>query len=196
MAIIAIVGIIMGFVACDNGNDNPTPPETFTVTFHANGGTPEPAQQTIEKDGKATEPPAMTKTNNDFDGWYKESGFITKWNFATNTVTADIDLYAKWEAYYSKLPNGINIYKDDATLTDDQMATAIANITTAVGWLTDEELTIIKNNVSGIKIIGAGNSEAIFSKVNGKYVIEMKTLTIDESIYYAFYDIAEEISGS
>jgi len=161
MAIIAIVGIIMGFVACDNGNDNPPPPETFTVTFHANGGTPESAQQTIDKDGKATEPPAMTKTNNDFDGWYKESAFTTQWIFATNTVTANVDLYAKWIPYYGTLPNGIRIYKGEgAEVTDEQMATAVQNVIAGYNAINPDNYTVeksdqIKTNIKSkvIKII-------------------------------------------
>jgi uncharacterized repeat protein (TIGR02543 family) len=128
MAVIAIVGIIIGFVACDNNSGN-NDPETFTVTFHANGGSPIPPNQTIEKGKTATEPATMTKTNCDFDGWYKESGFTTKWNFATNTVTANIDLYAQWT--YGVLPNTtIKIYKGNASITDVQMATAVTKITT------------------------------------------------------------------
>jgi uncharacterized repeat protein (TIGR02543 family) len=125
--LIAIAIIAIAIIGC-GGDETPTT-KTFTVTFHANGGTPEPAQQTIDKDGKATEPPAMTKTNNDFDGWYKESAFTTQWIFATNTVTANVDLYAKWIPYYGTLPNTtIKIYKGDATLTDQQMADAVTKI--------------------------------------------------------------------
>ena len=29
-------------------------------------------------------------------GWYREADFTTKWNFATDKVTADMTLYAKW----------------------------------------------------------------------------------------------------
>jgi len=70
--------------------------ETFTVTFHANGGTPEPQRQTIEKGKTATEPTGVTLANNTLDGWYKEAAFTTKWNFSTGNVTADITLHAKW----------------------------------------------------------------------------------------------------
>jgi len=197
MALIAIIGIAL--IGCsDGGSNNPPPPETFTVTYHANGGTPEPAQQTIEKGKTATEPPAMTKTNSDFDGWYKESGFTTKWNFATDTVTANIDLYAKWTPYYGTLPNTtIKIYKGDATLTDTQMTTAIADITTAINALTSEQLTIIKNNVKAIKVIGSGYVYPTFTKeADGKYVIEMKNETGPSDMFYTFTDIVDEVSGS
>jgi uncharacterized repeat protein (TIGR02543 family) len=69
---------------------------SHTVTFEANGGIPAPADQTVEKGGTVTEPPAMTKADFAFVGWYKEAGLTSPWVFATDTVTEDITLYAKW----------------------------------------------------------------------------------------------------
>ena len=36
-----------------------------------------------------------------FDGWYKEAGCANKWNFATDTVTSETILYAKWLQNYT-----------------------------------------------------------------------------------------------
>ena len=69
---------------------------SYTVTFEANGGTPVPAAQTVASGGTVTEPAAMTKAGYIFGGWYKEAAFTTPWNFGTDTVTADMTLYAKW----------------------------------------------------------------------------------------------------
>jgi uncharacterized repeat protein (TIGR02543 family) len=75
------------------------PVQYYTVTFNANGGTPGPATQIIASGGKVNVPPAdMTNGNNGFGGWYKETGFINEWNFATDTVNADTTLYARWVA--------------------------------------------------------------------------------------------------
>jgi uncharacterized repeat protein (TIGR02543 family) len=90
---VLIAVFVVAIIGCQ---PEPPLPERFTVTFNANGGEPTPSQQTIEKGKKATEPQNVTKANNTLDGWYKESGFTTKWNFASDTVTADITLYAKW----------------------------------------------------------------------------------------------------
>jgi uncharacterized repeat protein (TIGR02543 family) len=126
--VVAFIAIFFGLTGCPNEPD--PPPETFTVTFHANGGTPEPAQQIIEKGKTASEPAAMTKTNCEFEGWYKESGFITKWNFTTDTVIDNISLHAQWS--YGSLPNStIKIYKGNASITDEQMTTAVERIKTA-----------------------------------------------------------------
>jgi uncharacterized repeat protein (TIGR02543 family) len=91
--IIALVAIIIfTFLGC-GGNEST---ETFNVTFNANGGTPEPQAKIVERGGKVAEPSAMIKANSTLEGWYKESTFSNKWNFATDTVVADITLHAKW----------------------------------------------------------------------------------------------------
>jgi len=96
IAIIAIIAIGIAVIGCGEDDNTTTTPESFTVTFHANGGTPEPAQQSIVKGKTATEPTGVTKEDNTLEGWYKENTFATKWNFATNTVTANVDLFARW----------------------------------------------------------------------------------------------------
>ena len=70
----------------------------FKVTFHADGGLPAPSEQMIGAGEKITRPPAMEKTGFTFDDWYKESTFATKWDFDDDVVTADTQLYAKWNA--------------------------------------------------------------------------------------------------
>ena len=69
-----------------------------TVTFHLDNGLPD-FPETVE-DGKfATGPtPAPTKTGFTFDAWYTDNGtWGDKWELATRPVTADVDLYAKWD---------------------------------------------------------------------------------------------------
>jgi uncharacterized repeat protein (TIGR02543 family) len=80
----------------------------YTVTFAADGGEPVPAAQTVNEGGKVTEPPTMTKAGFIFGGWYREAVFTHKWNFSTDTVTANIILYAKWVDYRTmvSLPGG------------------------------------------------------------------------------------------
>jgi len=74
---------------------------TYPVTFIANGGYPEPVNLPNVKQGeKITAPPAMTKANHNFDGWYKDIGFTEAWDFTNDTVTGPITLYAEWIAEY------------------------------------------------------------------------------------------------
>ena len=91
--------------------------ELFTVTFDADGGTPVPEAQTVEKDKYATYPePTPTKTGYSFDGWFLE-GNDTAFKFGTTKITGNITLKAKWTATkYS-----IIWMNDDDTILDTQM---------------------------------------------------------------------------
>jgi uncharacterized repeat protein (TIGR02543 family) len=46
--------------------------------------------------GNVTEPAEPAKGNHSFGGWYKEAGLLNLWDFATDTVTGNITLYAGW----------------------------------------------------------------------------------------------------
>ena len=68
----------------------------YTVTFDANGHGTAPTEQKTTYGGKITEPAAPTAENYYFQGWFKESTCENIWDFASDIVTADITLYAKW----------------------------------------------------------------------------------------------------
>ena len=70
---------------------------SYTVTFESNGGSAV-AQASVESGGKVIKPTDPTKADNTFQGWYKESNFVTAWDFTTDTVSQNITLYAKWES--------------------------------------------------------------------------------------------------
>lgn len=69
----------------------------YTVTFDVDGGSAV-ASQSIRSGGLVAEPDDPTKATYTFGGWYADSGFLTAWNFASDTITADTTIYAKWEA--------------------------------------------------------------------------------------------------
>ena len=71
----------------------------FTVNFYVDGAVYRTVTD-VEKGSKLQAPTAPTKQQDDdftyeFDGWYK-SGATTAWNFETDVVNADLDLYAKF----------------------------------------------------------------------------------------------------
>ena len=73
---------------------NANPPNTFTVTFVSNGGTPV-SDQAVIISGNAAEP-GVTRTNYTLAGWYTDNAFANRWNFATDIVSTNTTLYAKW----------------------------------------------------------------------------------------------------
>jgi len=74
----------------------PTPTPTYTVTFDSNEGSAVSPITGIAYNATITLPTDPTRTGYIFGGWYKESGCTDDWIFATDTVTANITLYAQW----------------------------------------------------------------------------------------------------
>ena len=79
--------------------------KTHTVTFNANGGAytdgATATTRTALHGQKIPEPTAAEQPNNTgktFASWCTDAAGTTAWNFATDTVTHDITLYAKWVA--------------------------------------------------------------------------------------------------
>lgn len=71
--------------------------QTATVTFHANGHGTEPAAVEVEIGGTCGTLPTMSADGYTFDGWYTDSDTFANAFTASTTVTADVEVYAKWE---------------------------------------------------------------------------------------------------
>ena len=67
-----------------------------TATFNANGHSTAPDAQTVDYGAKLTEPSALTEEGWTFGGWYKENSCVNRWEFASETLTENMTLYAKW----------------------------------------------------------------------------------------------------
>lgn len=65
------------------------------VTFDSQGGSAV-SSQIVEQGGLVLEPTAPTRAGYTFDGWYKEPECTNPWDFDSDTLTADVTLYAKW----------------------------------------------------------------------------------------------------
>lgn len=67
----------------------------YLVQFNSNGGSVVPSQS-VAAGAKVTEPDDPTKEDYTFDGWYSDLALTDAWTFATDTVSGDLMLYAKW----------------------------------------------------------------------------------------------------
>ena len=74
--------------------------KTFEILFNT-AGADSVASQTVVYDSKVTEPAVPVRAGYSFGGWYKEEDLTTVWNFATDTVTADATLYARWTQLFT-----------------------------------------------------------------------------------------------
>jgi uncharacterized repeat protein (TIGR02543 family) len=96
--VLVLTLFVLGFTACGQPDGDPT--KTYTVTFVADGGSPAPAAQTVDESDTATEPPLMTKSGYQFNGWYDNIQFLgTPWNFSAGIIDADLTLYARWVTF-------------------------------------------------------------------------------------------------
>ncbi len=68
---------------------------TFQVAFNSNGGSTV-LTQTVNHSDVLTAPAVPTRGTDAFIGWYKDFELTEAWNFVSDTVTADITLYALW----------------------------------------------------------------------------------------------------
>lgn len=70
---------------------------TYTVTFDTQGGSSIPSLTNVTWGTKISAPnPKPSRSGYTFGGWYKESACQNAWNFAIDTVTANVTLYVKW----------------------------------------------------------------------------------------------------
>ncbi|GBU28022.1 hypothetical protein R84B8_01580 [Treponema sp. R8-4-B8] len=156
-------------------------PATYTVTFNANGGTPAPAKQTVNIGGKATEPASMTKSGNTFGGWYKEAAFTNKWNFATNTVSADITLYAQWNPVAVEKPTVYTV-----TFNTNGGTPAPAQQTVNIGGKANEPAAMTKSG----NVFGGWYKEAAFTN---KWNFTTDTVSADITLYAQWNSAAAEL---
>ncbi len=87
----------------------------YTVTFNLQGHGDAIVAQNIINGGKVTEPTAPTADGWVFGGWYKEEGCTNVWDFDTDVVSANTEIFAKWTEYVA--PTAGIIYSADATAT-------------------------------------------------------------------------------
>lgn len=125
-------------VEVSESDDNQSEEEVkYTVTFDTQGHGMAPQPITNIKSGdRITKPADPSADGYRFDGWYQDASCQNAWNFSTDTVQADITLYAKWVQTADE--NEKENDKDDSRYPSDQRKSlksvnaAIANIKSKV----------------------------------------------------------------
>ena len=150
---------------------NPLDPSAplYTVMFNTQGIGTAPSALTVTKGSKLTAAqmpsPTAIPANKGFAGWYKEADCTHQWDIASDTVTADITLYAKWrniapltplKPVYTVTFNTRNLTSplDSISVIENQIipATDIPNPTHQTwdfaGWYTDKSCSTQWNTAS------------------------------------------------
>ena len=100
IATIAIAAISITCTHPKSPGEKANPPDTstFTVTFDVRGRGKTPPVLNVTKGSllTAAQTPSLEFSGWEFGGWYKETGCTTLWNHASDTVSENTTLYAKW----------------------------------------------------------------------------------------------------
>ncbi|MCH5161201.1 MAG: InlB B-repeat-containing protein, partial [Clostridiales bacterium] len=132
----------------------------YTVTYHANTTytvSGMPSNTTALENSKLTEPTQPTLKGFRFDGWYTSDSLTTAWNFTDETVTGNVNLYAKWTAIEYEV---VYVVEDGGTHSNvttytasngvfgtRQLTDASKDYYTFVGWYTaaqnGEKVTVL-----------------------------------------------------
>ncbi|MDZ7792209.1 MAG: InlB B-repeat-containing protein [Spirochaetia bacterium] len=158
--LISIVGLAaLIFFGCSNPNniaelaeETTTETETtskYTVNFESNGGSSVADITGVTESSTITAPSEPMKSGYVFDGWYKDSGLTTAWDFSNDTVTTDLTLYAKWslptEYTVSFNSNGGTSVADITGVTEGSTITAPSEPSKEgfrfTGWFKEVSLT-------------------------------------------------------
>lgn len=71
--------------------------ETCSVAFESGGGSSLPSQ-TVTRGQRLARPDDPVREGYRLTGWYTDPALTRLWDFDTDTVTANMTLYAGWEA--------------------------------------------------------------------------------------------------
>ncbi|QGG49673.1 InlB B-repeat-containing protein [Lysinibacillus pakistanensis] len=162
----------------------------YNVQYHTDRATFITRAQYEEK---LKEPDTPTRVGYTFVGWYKEKESNTPWSFATDRVTEDISLYAKWtvNAYIVTLhSNGGTAISPVTVMYNEQMSEPTAPMKeghTFEGWYKDAEFNTpwifeIDKVTENIALYGKwkANEYAIVFQTNGGTAISPVTVMYDK----------------
>ena len=107
----------------------------YTVTFESNGGTPV-AQQTVEENGFAAQPPAPSRSGYIFTGWYLNAACTQKFDFAA-AITKDLTLYAGWRETGSSSGGGSSGGGNKTEITHNPDGSTTTTVTKPDGTVTE-----------------------------------------------------------
>ena len=142
----------------------------YKVIYKNNGAVLK--EQPVEYGRTATAPSAPQKKNHVFAGWYKDTGFKTKWNFGKDIVKGDTTLYAKWTAIKGKITPATKKVKEGKTLKLTAKGNAAIK---SVKWKTSS------SRIASIKTSGKGKINCtVTGKKKGKKATVTATITFKD----------------
>lgn len=116
--------------------------DTFNVCFSVYGGSSVSTISDVRYDASISEPVSPIRAGYDFAGWYRESTYVSRWDFSKDTITSDTTLHAKWDVKANILvfdANGGQGTMSPMSINSDTQITLVANNFyrpgyTFIGW--------------------------------------------------------------
>ncbi|MEH7504792.1 S8 family serine peptidase [Neobacillus drentensis] len=153
----------------------------FTVLFdRQDGGLVD--SKTGDYSKSITAPTTPTRPGYAFLGWYKDTTGKTAWNFATDKVTSDTILYAKWATGVEN--NGL--YNKDVTITFNEATATLDGKAFTSGTKATSEgdhtlvVTDAAGNVTTIKFTIDKTAPTVVGVVNNDFYNKNVTLSFNE----------------
>ena len=153
---------------------------SYTVTFNTQGGSSVTGRM-ADHGSAITAPQVPSRSGYTFLGWYKESAGTNEWNFASDKVTSNITLYAKWRANAPE-----NITSGTYTVNNSKLyVSKIKYETTVSAFISKiDEATHVRayrgtDEITGSALIGTG---LLFKIMDGDTVKKTYTAVVTGDI--------------
>ncbi len=150
--ILLLLSLWITSCSCSNptssDSDGDSNSSTYSVLLNSNGGTAIVTQE-IVSGSKVTEPPSPTKSGFSFTGWYSDSLFTKKWDFAQNKIIGDTTLWAQWSSGTTLYTVSFNsnggtltnsVYIDSGSTVNEPTA-PLKEGSVFIGWFKDTGLS-------------------------------------------------------
>ena len=148
--------------------------ELHTVTF--NDGVDDSTVKVAHGETVA-QPTDPKKDGNKFDGWYKDAAGTQAFNFATDTITDNTIVYAKWIPYETKVEPKVEANADPASKTVEITVNVEANLTELDGATATLNFTDANGNDDSANVAEvAVNGKKLEKNANGKYTANLNDL--------------------
>ena len=167
----------------------------YTVTFYADGGTPDPAPLSVRHGGTVTPPPDMAKSGYIFIGWYRDAQLLNEYDFNA-PVTGPATLYAKWSLFYYVAydANGGGGSMERTTHGIDIPQALRANTFTRygctfMGWALSPEGAVVYTDRQSVTGLTAAGETVTLYAVWYEYIIRVPGATLGDKNDWLYFNI-------